>query len=126
MANHQIYINYMPGVPLAAWTLDGNPPPSTARINVSSGDTVEFGFAYPDNVTNAVLLTGPLSKNISQSPFRGGAQLNIYSGATVPIETSETEAAWGFSVSFSVINGGKTSMYFLPDPELEVGSIPNL
>lgn len=120
MATHKIEI-YPAANQSATWKYNDASPPGTP-ILVSPRDTINFTF--PDgSVETALLLVGPRRKESGLSPFRGGAQFNIFSGADMVVSDT-SKGLWGFSVTFSVIEDGVTRFHFLPDPELEVGSIP--
>ena len=117
MPNHHIDIQYVAGNPQASWSLELQ----SDRIRARKGDTVSFSFSGPDALSDAVMMAGPRRKEIARSPFEGGNQLNIAPDARYKID--QLEGLWGFSVAFTTIGtDGISQFYFLPDPELEVGS----
>ena len=116
--NHEIRVKYDAGNPQASWAPR---PQGTDRIQASMNDTISFKFEGPDPLTDAVMMTGPRMKEAERSPFAGGNQINIEPGARYTID--KENGLWGFSVAFTTINAdGISNFYFLPDPELEVGS----
>ena len=116
--NHEIRVMYDAGNPQASWAPR---PQGTDTIQASKNDTIRFTFVGPDTLTDAVMLTGPRKKEAERSPFDGGNQINIEPDAKYTID--KENGLWGFSVAFTTINAdGISNFYFLPDPELEVGS----
>ena len=117
MPNHHISIIYKESNPQAHWSLNEQ----SDRILASKGDTLSFSFDGPDQLNYAVLLVGPRSKQAARSPFDDGNQINIEPEAEYTID--QANGLWGFSVSFSTVDkNGISQFYFLPDPELQVGS----
>lgn len=117
MQNHHIDIKYAAGNPQASWSLEqlGD------RIKVNMGDTISFGFSGPDTLSDAVMMAGPRCREVERSPFDGGNRINVEPGARYRID--KPKGLWGFSVAFSTMGqDGIANFYFLPDPELEVGS----
>jgi len=117
MPNHHISILYTEGNPQANWSSTQQ----SDRILASKGDTLSFSFDGPDQLNDAVLLVGPRSRQAARSPFDDGNQINIEPEAEYTID--QAKGLWGFSVSFSTVDkDGISQFYFLPDPELQVGS----
>lgn len=117
MSNHHISIIYKEGNSQANLSFNQE----SDRILASKGDTLSFSFDGPDQLNDAVLLVGPRRKQAARSPFDGGNQINIEPEAKYTID--QANGLWGFSVSFSTVNkDGISQFYFLPDPELQVGS----
>lgn len=118
MANHQIEIIYDANNPQATWAPR---PKGSNQIPAEKGDTISFTFTGPDTVTDAVMLTGPRKENANRSPFGGGTQINIVPDSEYKID--KAKGLWGFAIAFTTTGAdGTVSFYFLPDPELEVGS----
>lgn len=116
--NHEIRVIYDAGNPQASWAPR---PKGTDSIQANMNDTISFTFEGPDCLTNAIMMTGPREKETGRSPFKGGNQINIEPGARYTID--KENGLWGFSLSFTTIDAqGISNFYFLPDPELEVGS----
>lgn len=118
MANYQIDISYSADSSIATWKVDGEQP---TPIFITGSDTVSFHFDGPGALSSAILLTGPRDTATSApSPFMGGSQINIT--PDYPLAPAGVLGLWGFAVSFTTVTDGVTSFWFLPDPELEVGS----
>jgi hypothetical protein len=118
MPNHQITIIYDADNPQATWAPR---PDGSNRIVAQKGDTISFTFEGPGSVTDAVMMTGPRKKNADPSPFGGHTQINIKPDTEYKI--GMTAGLWGFAITFATIGTDETvNFYFLPDPELEVGS----
>ncbi|UVW27241.1 hypothetical protein [Massilia sp. H6] len=116
--NHEINVIYQAGQPQATWTPR---PQGTDRIQANVNDTISFVFDGPETLTNAVMMSGPRKKGEDGSPFDGGNQINIVPGT--PYTIDKNAGLWGFSIAFTTVNAdGVSNFYFLPDPELEVGS----
>lgn len=92
-----------------------------------SGQALGFTFEGPGSVIDAVMLIAPTAKKSPQSPF---SQLNPIQLTregedyfiSPPID--QQDGMWGFSIMFRTQNdaGEHSGFYFLPDPELAVGS----
>ena len=118
MQNHEIRVIYDAGNPQASWEPR---PEGSDRIQAMKDDTISFKFMGPATLTDAVMMTGPRRKQAERSPFAGGNQINIEPGAKYTID--QQSGLWGFSLTFTTIDAdGISNFYFLPDPELEVGS----
>jgi hypothetical protein len=117
--DHQINIKFNSGKPLATWSIGGK---SESMINAQQGDTLTFNFDSPDliemKLSDAVLFAGPRKHSSHGSPFHK-SQIQLEDGSKVKVEN---DGVWGFSIAFTTTQDGVNSFYFLPDPELEVGS----
>ncbi len=119
MADYTITIQYNPGNPMATWSIDGK---IEAAIAAQVGDTLTFDFEMPETpsvkLASAMLFAGPRKPSASISPFHR-SQMPIVQGSKLKVEH---DGDWGFSIAFTTTTDGVSSFYFLPDPELEVGS----
>lgn len=118
-SNYQITVNFIPDQPLATWSLDGK---TDFTIQAKKGDSLTFTFTGPDaaeTMTDGVVFSGPRKHSSQSSPFKK-TQLPIRNGDSV---TVENDGLWGFSIAFTTTKDTLNGFYFLPDPELEVGSI---
>jgi hypothetical protein len=117
--NYPIKVTYTPGQPLASWSLDGK---TDFTIQAQKGDTLSFTFASADGIgqtmLGGLLLSGPRRHSSHKSPFQHH-QIAIGDGSSVKIEN---DGLWGFAIAFSATQDDTEAFYFLPDPELEVGS----
>ena len=122
-------ITYGNGAPVG-WT----PVTSKGKMcHANQGQRLAFRFDGPGDVVQAVMLIGPTRNSTPQSPFEqpNPVALTRYSQPdqetnyfmTPPVNVKK--GTWGFSISFMTeVDGTKDSVfYFLPDPELAVGSI---
>jgi len=119
-SNYNITIQFNPGNPMATWSVDGK---IEAFISAQIGDTLAFNFEMPDTpsveLASATLFAGPRKPATDISPFNK-TQIQIVQGSKVKVEH---DGFWGFSIAFTTVTqNGVSSFYFLPDPELEVGS----
>lgn len=117
---YDISIQFNPNNPMATWSIDGK---SEALITAKVGDTLSFNFVMPTRpsveLQNATLFAGPRHPSTRSSPF-GSAQIQIAQGSKL---TVQNPGLWGFAIAFSTVaKDGVSSFYYLPDPELEVGS----
>jgi len=121
MANdYNIAIQFNPGNPMATWSIDGK---IEALITAQPGDTLTFDFRLPDSpaveLASAMLFAGPRQPATAPSPFNA-TQIPLVQGSKVKVQN---DGFWGFSIAFTTTNKeGTSGFYFLPDPELEVGS----
>jgi hypothetical protein len=116
----EITIQFNPGNPMATWSIDGK---IEALIKAQVGDQLSFHFKMPDTppseLASAMLFAGPRKPSTAISPFRQ-KQIPITQGSKVKVEH---DGLWGFSIAFTTVaQDGVNSFFFLPDPELEVGS----
>lgn len=117
---YDITIQFNPGNPMATWSIDGK---IEALITAQVGDTLAFNFEMPDSPTlelaSATLFAGPRKPATDISPFNK-TQIPLTQGSKVKVEH---DGFWGFSIAFTTVTkDGVSSFFFLPDPELEVGS----
>jgi len=120
MADYNIAIQFNPGNPMATWSIDGK---IEALIKAQPDDTLTFDFRLPDSpsvtLSSAMLFAGPRKPESLPSPFNH-SQIPLVQGSKVKVTN---DGLWGFSIAFTTISQeGISSFYFLPDPELEVGS----
>lgn len=116
MNNHNVQINFVADNPQATW-LDEQ---GSDRIKARMGDSITFHFKGPGQVGDALMMSGPRRKDTSGAPFEGGGQINIE--PDTPYTIDKEKGLWGFSIMFKTSKDGVDKFYFLPDPELEVGS----
>ena len=113
---HSITIVCEEGNNIASWSTDGRTPPV---IKAQKGDTVTFTFDVPGTLVQATLLSGPRKKNTTTSLF-GSNPIDVTKKQTLKVGNSD--GRWGFAMAIEAEQDGISSFYFLPDPELEVGS----
>lgn len=118
--NYNITIQCNAGKPLASWSLNGKTP---ALIDAQVGDTLTFDFRLPDSppatLSSATLFSGPRKPEEGSSPFQQ-KQIQLAQGAQVKIQN---KGFYGFAIAFTTTDqDGVNNFFFLPDPELEVGS----
>lgn len=116
--NFQIAVNFVAGQALATWSLNGK---TDFTIQAQKNDTLTFTFTGSDpaeTMTDGVVFSGPRKHASAASPFKK-TQLPITNGGSV---TVENDGSWGFSIAFTTTKDTLNGFYFLPDPELEVGS----
>ena len=118
--DYNITIHFNPGIPMATWSIDGK---IEALIKANVGDTLTFDFRLPDTpsveLASAMLFAGPRKPASAHSPFNQ-SQIPLVQGSKVKVAN---DGFWGFSIAFTTTNKeGVSSFFFLPDPELEVGS----
>lgn len=119
---HQLTVSYVQGQTLATWSLDGVQREDGDVFQAQPGDKVAFTFDGPGDVAECVLISGRMQNSChGNSPFLEGNRVNLRTHSTLTVATNL--GLWGFSVSFSAHNGdGTTAFYYLPDPELQVGT----
>jgi hypothetical protein len=119
---HQLTIIYVQGETTATWSLDGVPHQDGDPFLVQQGDKVAFQFDGPGDIAECVLISGQMESHChGSSPFVEGNRINLKAHSTLTVGTND--GAWGFTVSFSAhVDSGSTAFYYLPDPEMIVGS----
>lgn len=116
---YALTVQYAQGQVLAKWNLVGNRDP--VPIQAQPGDKIAFTFSGPGDIVECVLISGQVHSGSASSPFTEGNRINLKAHSTLTVGTGL--GLWGFAVAFSARNSdGTTSFYFLPDPELQVGS----
>jgi hypothetical protein len=117
----QITVTYVEGQTLATWTLQGGTRQDDS-FSAQPGDKVSFLFNGPGDMAECVLISGQMeSGSHGSSPFTEGNRINLKANSTVNI--GQVEGKWAFTISFSAHNGdGTTAFYYLPDPEIVIGS----
>ncbi len=121
---HQLVVTYVKGQTNATWSLDGVQHEDGDLFQVQPGDKIVFQFNGPDDVAECVLISGQMeSRCHGSSPFTEGNRINLKANSTVNV--GQHQGVWGFTVSFSTRNSnGTTAFYYLPDPEMQVGTLP--
>jgi hypothetical protein len=121
---YQLTVTYVQGQTLATWSLDGVQHQDGDVIQVVPGDKITFQFSGPGDIAECVLITGQMQSTChSSSPFTEGNRINLKANSTVTV--GKALGTWAFTISFSAYNGdGTTAFFYLPDPEMEVGSHP--
>jgi hypothetical protein len=119
---HELTVTYVAGQTIATWSLDGVQRANDDIFFVEPGDKVAFRFDGPGDLAECVLVSGQMeSRCHGSSPFTEGNRINLKANSTLTV--GRAEGTWGFTVSFSAHAGdGTTAFYYLPDPEMEVGS----
>ncbi|MBW8896740.1 MAG: hypothetical protein JF619_01165 [Massilia sp.] len=119
---YQLTVTYVAGQTIATWSLDGLLRKNDDTFFVEPGDKVAFVFDGPGDLAECVLISGQMeSRSHGSSPFTEGNRINLKANSTLTV--GKAEGTWGFTVSFSAHGGdGTTAFYYLPDPEMEVGS----
>ena len=121
---HQVLVTYVQGQTLATWSLNGVPQKDGDQFAVLPGDKVAFQFEGPDDIAECVLISGQMnSRAHGSSPFTEGNRVNLKANSTLTV--GRQPGLWGFTISFSTRNSdGTSSFYYLPDPEMDVGTVP--
>jgi hypothetical protein len=121
---HQLVVTYVKGQTTATWSLDGVQHQDGDLFQVQQGDKVAFQFNGPDDIAECVLISGQMdSRSHGSSPFTEGNRINLKAHSTVNV--GQQQGIWGFTVSFSTrASDGTSSFYYLPDPEMQVGTLP--
>ena len=119
---HQLTVSYVAGQTIATWSLDGLPGTNDDTFFVEPGDKISFVFDGPGDLAECVLISGQMeSRCHGSSPFTEGNRISLKANSTLTV--GKAQGTWGFTVSFSAHAGdGTTAFYYLPDPEMEVGS----
>ena len=115
-------IDYTATSPIARWIPNGIVPD---RIKANPGDQLSFEYNGPDTVIEVVVMVGPLVPDCSSpSPFDAPSPVHIKPYQTLRIK-ADAKGVWGFSIAFRTQSEttGASAFYFVPDPELAVGSI---
>ncbi|RFP17534.1 hypothetical protein D0T25_12270 [Duganella sp. BJB488] len=107
------------------WTFDGQKKPE--QIKVKPGEKIHFkffqGLAVGDRLYQAVLLSGNETGAEDASPFGRPFPLVLESDNLLTV--GKKHGTWGFCIVFSINEEvDKTRFFFVPDPELQVGSRP--
>lgn len=113
---HSITVICEKGKDIARWSTNGGTP---GVIKAHKGDTVSFTIDAPGTIVQATLLSGPRGQG-SRGPLFGASPIDLMKKA--PLKVGDSTGRWGFAIVIEAQQDGISSFYFLPDPELEVGS----
>lgn len=113
---HSITVICKEGNDIATWSTNGETP---EKIKAKRGDAVSFTIDAPGTVVQATLLSGPRQAG-TEGPLFGGNPIDLMKKQSLKLGNSD--GLWGFSISIEAQQDGISSFYYLPDPELEVGS----
>jgi hypothetical protein len=119
---YQLTVTYVQNQTLATWSLNGVQHQDGDVIELEPNDKIVFQFEGPGDIAECVLISGQMQSTChGSSPFTEGNRINLKANNSVSV--GKYLGAWGFTISFSAHNGdGTTAFYYLPDPEVEVGS----
>lgn len=119
--NYELTITYTLGREIASW--DFNNQGAKKCCTVDEGDFVTVKFNGPGDLGESVMLCGQMDSDKPSSPFIQGNQINLKN--TPVLQVGELPGRWGFSIAFTARNAdGTSSFYYVPDPELIVGTRP--
>lgn len=113
---HSITVTCDEGKDIARWSIKGS---DHAVIKTQKGDTVSFTIDAPGKIVQATLLSGPRERGCT-GPLFGGNPIDLMKKQ--PLSVGNSAGLWGFAIAIETQQDGISSFYFLPDPELEVGS----
>jgi len=123
--DHTFQVYYSKADRQIRWKFDGADDIETCKVYTS--DSIAFSI-QPEahdgggTLVQSVLLSGSQSDKTKGAPFEEGALIDL--SKTMNLKVGTSTGLWGFSIAFTVAHGdSSTSFYFVPDPELQVGSI---
>jgi len=122
--SHNFNVYFSPDGREVRWAFDGANDGATCKVHVN--DEIVFSFqpetGFTGTLDQCVLITGNEQQSESGSPFGTGKMVSLKNNDKLHV--GGQKGTWGFSISFSVTHtDGTTGFYFVPDPELQVGSI---
>jgi hypothetical protein len=117
---YQLTVTYTEGQEVVTdWDFDSKGKPSSC--DVQQGDKIAFRFDGSGDLGECVLLSGAMKNGQGSSPFKEGNRVNLKGNSTLTV--GDADGLWGFSIAFTARNADETSsFYYLPDPEIKVGS----
>ena len=121
---HQLTVTFIQDQIFATWSLDDVQHQDGDKFEVYPNDKIVFQFVGPGDIAECVLISGQMQSTChGSSPFTEGNRINLKANNAVTV--GKYQGTWGFTVSLSAHNGdGTTAFYYLPDPEMVVGSRP--
>lgn len=124
---HTFDISYGSNEDSVTWVFDNQPGATICHLK--AGETIQFSFtptlAMPNSaMQDAALIVGQLEGS-DAPPFIGGNNINLKKINPVVTAANGPQGLWNFCIAFSVLlPNGQTAFYYVPDPEVQVGSIP--
>lgn len=123
MTQYTMTVTYQQGVRNASTTFNGTIEGGN-RYLVNPDDTIQIKFVGPGTVSGAMLNMLPMLQSDSASPFPTSTP-NIPVANDQVLSVSALTGLWGFFMSFFASTSTPLGeFHFVPDPELQVGSIP--
>lgn len=121
MTAYTMTIHFHAGTPIATASFVPQPAEPGDIYQFGDGDTIDVRYAGKLNVVDSILLAGPKLSNQPRTPFAGDTHtIDLLEHPQLKIVDPSGE--WGFTVTMAIKDGSSTNFYFLPDPELQVGS----
>lgn len=116
---HELKVSYVQGRELASWDFDSH---GTQKCcDVQPGDKIHVSFDGPGDIGECVLLCGQMQDGLPSSAFTEGSRIDLKKSSTLTV--AQQMGRWGFSIAFTARNAdATTSFYYVPDPEVDVGS----
>jgi hypothetical protein len=117
---YQLTVTYTQGQEIVSdWHFNDQAKPTCCQVQ--KGDKIAFRFEGPGDIAECVLLAGAQKSGQGSSPFNEGNRINLKGNSTLNV--GNADGLWCFSIAFTARNGdATTSFYYLPDPEVQVGS----
>lgn len=123
--DHTFEVYYSKADRQIRWVFDGADDIDTCKVY--TGDNMAFSFQPEADdsggaLVQSMLLSGAQSDKTKGAPFEEGGLIDL--SKTQTLKVGAATGLWGFSIAFTIAHGdSSTSFYFVPDPELQVGSI---
>lgn len=124
---HTFDITYGTNQDSVAWVFDNQPGATICHLN--EGEQIQFSFTPTiamagTSMQDAALIVGPL-EGTNKPPFEQGSNINLKKNNGVVTAANGPQGLWNFFIAFSVLlPGGQSAIFHIPDPEVQVGSIP--
>ncbi|NHZ32823.1 hypothetical protein [Massilia rubra] len=126
MSTYTFTVNFKSGIKIATYTTNC-PTLSAGLYNPQPDDKLQFIFNDDaSDIQGGKLSSSKMDVPERSSPFSGAVDgsMSIVNNSVVSFDV--TQGSWCFYISFyAKNNAGKWEFHLLPDPELQVGSIPN-
>lgn len=125
MSPYTLTIIFEQNKKIATYTFDCPKNPQ-GYYQLHEGDRIQFIFNNPEVVVTQAILSSTM-KHLPErtSPFSGfpGGTVELINNSILTI--GAPEGRWCFWINFHTQNDAGWMVHLLPDPELQVGSIPN-
>lgn len=124
MSQYTCLISYSANVKIATAVLHA-PKDKDGAYLLDAEDTIVFQFDGPGKVSLANLFLMRKRINEAASPFFGDGAAPIPVTDDTEVTVDGSQGLWCFFMYFYAGDDGSQMLHFVPDPELQVGSIPN-
>lgn len=116
-------ISFPPSSSFAKGSWNPQPAVIDGKLQFNKNDTLQFGYAVGASVLASVLINAEKNAPSQQPLFSDqGNSIDLLKVKDAKLKIAAQKGDWGFTVALCIAQPDGAAFYFVPDPELQVGS----